>query len=124
MVLSSPAGGSSFLAPADISLAAAATANGHTISKVQFYNGTALLGEDTTAPYLLTWSNAPAGNYSLTARITYDGSVTLASGQHCGAETAAALGQHGRRHGGRHRERRCLQRRFHNQWIREFQFHF
>jgi len=37
-----------FNAPATISLAANVTANGHTITKVQFYNGATLLGEATT----------------------------------------------------------------------------
>src|SRR5439155_887535 len=56
-----------------------ATANGHAITKVQFYNGASLLGEAATAPYTFTWSNVSAGNYSLIARLVYDASSTLDS---------------------------------------------
>ncbi len=77
--LTSPAAGASYSAPASVSLAASVTANGHTINKVQFMNGSAVLGEDTSSPYAYTWSNVPAGSYSLTARLVYDGSVTLNS---------------------------------------------
>jgi chitinase len=37
------------------------------LARVEFYNGTTLLGTDTTAPYAYTWSNVAAGTYSLTA---------------------------------------------------------
>ena len=66
IALTSPANNAAFTAPATISLAANVTANGHTITKVQFYNGATLLGEDTNAPYAFTWSSVAAGNYSLT----------------------------------------------------------
>ena len=79
IALTAPANGASFTAPATISLAANVAANGHTISKVQFFNGADLLAEDTTAPYAFTWSNIPAGNYTLTARLVYDSANTLAS---------------------------------------------
>ncbi|MBY0502834.1 MAG: RICIN domain-containing protein [Bryobacteraceae bacterium] len=36
--------------------------------RVEFYNGTTKLGEDTTTPYAFTWTNVPAGTHSLTAR--------------------------------------------------------
>ena len=79
IALTSPANNSAFTAPATISLAANVTANGHAITKVQFYNGTNLLGEDTTAPYAFTWSSVPAGNYSLSAQAVYDSGSTVAS---------------------------------------------
>ena len=72
IALTSPASGASFTAPATVNLAASVTANGHTITKVQFYNGTTLLGEDTTAAYGFSWPNVSAGNYALTARAVYD----------------------------------------------------
>jgi len=49
------------------------------IAKVQFYNGTTLLGEDASPPYSFTWSSVSAGSYSLTARLVYDTSSTLDS---------------------------------------------
>ena len=79
IALTSPANNAAFTAPATINLAANVTANGHTITKVQFYNGATLLGEDTTAPYAFTWSGVAAGNYSLTAQAVYDSGSTVAS---------------------------------------------
>ncbi|GEP44389.1 Ig-like domain-containing protein [Brevifollis gellanilyticus] len=37
------------------------------VTKVQFYRGVTLLGEDTTAPYSFNWTNPAVGSYSLTA---------------------------------------------------------
>ena len=79
IALTSPADNAAFTAPATISLAANVTANGHPITKVQFYNGATLLGEDSTAPYAFTWSSVTAGNYSLTAQAVYDSGTTVAS---------------------------------------------
>jgi hypothetical protein len=77
--LSSPAGGSVFTEPANISLAASVVTNGHTISKVQFFSGSTLLAEDTAPPYSFAWNGVAAGSYSLTAQLVYDSSNTLAS---------------------------------------------
>jgi hypothetical protein len=79
IALTSPANNAAYAAPATVSLAASVTANGHSITAVQFYNGANLLGQDTTAPYAFTWSSVPAGSYSLTARLVYDATNTLAS---------------------------------------------
>jgi len=77
--LTSPLGGTSYTAPATISLAASVTANGHTITKVQFYSGSTLLGEDASSPYSLSWSRVGAGSYSLTAVSVYDAGSTMIS---------------------------------------------
>ncbi|MHB9022612.1 MAG: Ig-like domain-containing protein [Armatimonadota bacterium] len=47
-----------------------ATANDEdgTISKVEFYQGTTKLGEDTTEPYSYEWTTLAAATYTLTAR--------------------------------------------------------
>lgn len=79
IVLSSPDSGASYVAPATITLAANATANGHTVTKVQFYNGTTLLAEDASAPYGFVWTNVSAGTYSLTALAIYDSGSMVAS---------------------------------------------
>ncbi|MBE0543442.1 MAG: fibronectin type III domain-containing protein, partial [Verrucomicrobia bacterium] len=79
IVLTSPTSGASYTAPASVSLAASVTANGQTITKVQFYNGTTLLGEDTAAPYNFAWNSVNAGSYSLTARAVYGTGSTVAS---------------------------------------------
>ncbi|WP_170067717.1 galactose-binding domain-containing protein [Neolewinella xylanilytica] len=75
--LTSPAGGASFLQSAAIPLAANATAQGSkTISRVDFFSGTDLIGSVTTPPYTLTWTNAPAGTHTLTARATDSNNLT------------------------------------------------
>jgi len=68
--LTSPTTGSTFTAPATIGLAATASVSGSTISKVDFYNGSTLLGTDTSSPYSYSWTNVAAGNYSVTAKAT------------------------------------------------------
>jgi hypothetical protein len=79
IVLTSPIDGASYKAPANITLTASVAANGHSVSKVQFYNGASLLAQDATAPYSFTWKGVPAGSYTLTARLIYDASSTLDS---------------------------------------------
>jgi len=79
VALTSPLSGASYTAPATINLAASVTANGHTITKVQFYNGTTLVAEDTTSPYSFAWGNVAADSYSVTARVVYDSGSTLDS---------------------------------------------
>jgi hypothetical protein len=71
-VLTSPTSGATFSAGATIPLAATAVAaDSATISKVEFYSDTTLLGTDTTAPYSFNWSSVPAGDYSVYAK-AYD----------------------------------------------------
>jgi RHS repeat-associated protein len=78
--LTSPISGASFSAPATITLNATAADNNGTVTKVDFYNGTTLLGTDTTSPYSFTWANVAAGSYSITAKATDNaGSVTTTS---------------------------------------------
>jgi len=79
VALTAPSNGAGYTAPATINLAASVTTNGHSITKVQFYNGATLLGEDTSAPYSFTWNNVGSGNYSLTAGVVYDSGSTVAS---------------------------------------------
>lgn len=67
--LTSPPNNATYTAPANVSLAASATASpGQIVSKVEFYQGTTKLGEDSTSPYTFTWSSAAAGSYTLRAR--------------------------------------------------------
>jgi len=71
-MLTAPPDGGVYLAPTNLNLAAIVVANGHTVNKVQFYDSAILLGEDAAPPYSLTWSNAPAGGHTLTARAIFD----------------------------------------------------
>ncbi|HYC83878.1 MAG TPA: Ig-like domain-containing protein, partial [Chryseosolibacter sp.] len=68
--ITSPANNASFAAPASITINATASDTDGTIAKVEFFNGSALLGTDMSAPYSFSWSNVGAGNYSLTAKAT------------------------------------------------------
>lgn len=68
--ITSPTNGSTFTAPATISITANATDPDGTISKVEFFANGSLLGAVTAAPFRFTWSNAGPGSYSLTARAT------------------------------------------------------
>jgi hypothetical protein len=76
----SPANGATFNAPATVTINATASDSDGTVSKVDFYQGSTLLGTDTTAPYSFTWNNVTDGNYILTAKATDDeGAVTTSS---------------------------------------------
>lgn len=68
--LTSPANGATFTAPATIVIAASIAPQHNPIIKVDFFNGSTLLGTATSAPYTFTWSNVPAGTYTLTATAT------------------------------------------------------
>jgi len=76
--LTAPANGASYTAPASISLAATASDPENSLSRVEFYNGTTLLGSDTTAPYSYSWASVPAGTYTLKA-VAYDNAGASAS---------------------------------------------
>jgi hypothetical protein len=79
VAITSPASGSSFAAPATINIAAsAADANG-SVTRVDFYAGSTLIGSDTSSPFGITWSGVAAGAYSLTARATDNGGATTTS---------------------------------------------
>ena len=65
--LTSPLNGTTFSAPAAIPLTAIASDADGSIQRVDFYNGSTLIGSSTTRPYLFNWLNVPAGAYSLGA---------------------------------------------------------
>ena len=77
--LTTPANGASYTAPATITLAATAADSDGTIAKVEFFRGKKLIGASTAAPYGVTWSNVPAGSYSLTAKATDNGGAVTTS---------------------------------------------
>jgi subtilisin family serine protease len=59
--------GAPFTAPASIPLAATAS-DPDGIDRVEFYQGTALIGTSKNLPYGGSWNNVPAGNYTITAK--------------------------------------------------------
>ena len=79
VTMTAPTNGTSYSAPASISLTASVTSNGHSISKVQFYSRTNMLNEDITSPYSFTWTNVDIGSYSLFARAIYDSGASVDS---------------------------------------------
>jgi endoglucanase len=77
--MTSPASGSTFKAPASISLAASASDSDGSIAKVEFFSGSTLVGTDTSSPYQASMSNVPAGSYVLSARATDNSGATATS---------------------------------------------
>jgi hypothetical protein len=79
VALTAPANGATFTAPATITVSATASDTNGTVSRVDFYQGSTLIGSDTTSPYGITWSSVPAGSYTLTARAVDNGGATTTS---------------------------------------------
>ena len=78
--LTSPASGTSYpKRTSKVSLSATATDPTSGISRVEFYDGSTLIGSDLTAPYEATWnlrsSKTGSGQHSLTA-VAFDGAGT------------------------------------------------
>ncbi|MBO9700803.1 MAG: T9SS type A sorting domain-containing protein [Sporocytophaga sp.] len=74
-----PANGSIFLAPSIELIADAIDTDGKVV-KVEFYTGKTKIGEDTIAPFSLTWKTATAGIIKLTAKATDNkGTYTISS---------------------------------------------
>jgi endoglucanase len=78
--IASPANNASFTSGANITITANAADSDGSISKVEFFQGTTLLGTSTASPYSFTWTNVAAGNYSITAKATDNsGAATTSS---------------------------------------------
>jgi hypothetical protein len=68
--ITSPANNASYTTPAVVTINANASDVDGTISKVQFFDGSTLLGEDTTVPYSYSWSGGSTGTHALTVKAT------------------------------------------------------
>jgi chitinase len=79
VALTAPANGASVSSGAAITVSANATDSDGSIAKVEFFRGGSSLGSDTSAPYAVTWSNASAGSYQLTAMATDNQGATTTS---------------------------------------------
>lgn len=77
--LDSPVDGSVLTAGASVTLTATAS-DDSAVTKVEFYDGTTLLGEDTTAPYEILVTNLAIGNHVFNAKATDDESAVSSSG--------------------------------------------
>ena len=80
VAITSPGDKSSFTAPAEIIINTNASDAEGTVTIVEFYSGTTLLGSQSKAPYSFTWSNVGQGNYLITAVATdNEGASTTSS---------------------------------------------
>jgi len=77
--ITSPANNATFNAGANITINATATDSDGTVTSVAFYQGSTLLGTDTTSPYTFTWNGVAAGSYVLTAKATDNSGATTTS---------------------------------------------
>ncbi|RED95968.1 Ig-like domain-containing protein [Marinoscillum furvescens] len=68
--ITSPSAGDSFVISEAITIEAEATDSDGTIELVAFFSDDVKIGEATSAPYSITWSDAEIGEYSLTAVAT------------------------------------------------------
>lgn len=76
--ITTPATNTAYAAGSNITIEA--TAFGPTpITKVQFFQGTALLGTDSTRPYSFNWTGVTPGSYILTAKATAANNATVTS---------------------------------------------
>jgi predicted amidohydrolase/regulation of enolase protein 1 (concanavalin A-like superfamily) len=79
VTISAPGNGASFTAPANVAISVSAFDSDGSVSRVDVYSGANLLFSGTTSPYEFTWSNVPAGTYTLTARAVDSASAVTTS---------------------------------------------
>lgn len=80
VALTAPTNGSSVASGTAITVSATAADSDGTISKVEFFDGTTLIGTDTTSPYSMSWSGAAVGSHSITAKATDNANAVTTSG--------------------------------------------
>jgi autotransporter-associated beta strand protein len=78
--ITNPPIAASFTQGANVPIQAVVNNAANPVAQVVFYqNRTNLLGMDTNSPYAITWSNAPLGNWSLTAVATDSAGLSVTS---------------------------------------------
>jgi len=78
--VTSPTNGSpSFIAGANVLLGASAANPVGGLARIEFYAGPAKVAQSTNAPWSATWTNAPRGVHTLTARAFYSGGLIATS---------------------------------------------
>ncbi|MES2732525.1 MAG: glycoside hydrolase family 9 protein [Bacteroidota bacterium] len=78
VAITSPANGATFTI-GTINITATAADSDGTVTKVSFFSGGVLVGEDTSAPYTFAWACTSPSNYSLTAVATDNQGATTTS---------------------------------------------
>ncbi|MEZ5572933.1 MAG: DNRLRE domain-containing protein [Halioglobus sp.] len=79
VALTAPNEGAIYISGDTITLSADASDPNGSVTRVEFFYNNVSLGVDTTAPYTLTWSDAPLGVSKLTAVATDDTSASATS---------------------------------------------
>ena len=75
-----PLNGATFADPGRINIEAIADDSDGAVRKVEFFSGTQLFHTENLIPWAFTWSNVPAGNYTLTAKATDNaGAITTSA---------------------------------------------
>jgi hypothetical protein len=69
VAMTSPSNGATVNAPVMLSATASAT-QGYSVTKVEFFDGTTLIGTDIFAPYSISWTNPSSGSHVITAKAT------------------------------------------------------
>ncbi len=77
--ITSPFNGQSFTAGSSITITASASDIDGNVTLVEFFRNGIKIGEDTTAPYSITWNDASSGNYTLTTKATDDDNASTDS---------------------------------------------
>lgn len=77
--LTAPTNNSTYTTLQIVNLSANAADSDGNIAKVEFYDGTTLLGSDNSAPYTYSWSGMSAGTHSLTAQATDNAGIVATS---------------------------------------------
>lgn len=79
LAITNPPPGAVFAAPANVAIQAAATNGSGTVTNVQFLVGSAVLTNETAAPFAATAANLAAGSYPLSAIATDNNGMSATS---------------------------------------------
>ncbi|HEX8531739.1 MAG TPA: Ig-like domain-containing protein, partial [Cytophagales bacterium] len=77
--ITAPANNATATPGATIAITASAGDAVNAITKVEFFDGPAKLGEDATAPYAFNWTGAALGTHTLTAKVTNNQGMSAVS---------------------------------------------
>jgi YVTN family beta-propeller protein len=79
VTMTAPSNGSTYQAPATITLAANAADSDGSVSRVDFFDGSTRIGSDTTSPFSFTWTASSARTYVLSATAVDNAGAATAS---------------------------------------------
>ena len=70
VALTAPTAGEAIANGAAVTVSASAADTDGSVARVDFYDGSTLIGTDSTAPFSISWSSTAAGSHQLSARAT------------------------------------------------------